>query len=167
MKRLFALSAVTVALSVGASIAHAQSSPPPLPALTAEQSATVDQRLGAYRQETEQRVARGEITRNEADNLLAWREWQIARQVAGDDTSAARRDDVPPDYAGDATADARSDYYAPPPGSRDYAVAAPPPYYGPYYYRYPTPYYWGPYPYFGPSVCAGGFGHHFGGRVCF
>lgn len=37
----------------------------------------------------------------------------------------------------------------------------------PYCYRYPAPYYGAPYPYFGPSVCAGGSGHHFGGRICF
>ena len=28
-------------------------------------------------------------------------------------------------------------------------------------YYAPAPYYWG------ASICAGGFGHHFGGRVCF
>jgi hypothetical protein len=47
----------------------------------------------------------------------------------------------------------------------------PPRYYVPSYpypYPYPAPYYWGPRPYYyGPSICAGGFGHHFGGRVCF
>ena len=168
MKRLFALSGIAVALLGGASVACAQSSPPPLPALTAEQSATVEQRLDAYRQETEQRVARGEISRNEADNLLAWREWQIARQVASDAASAAPREDAPLDYRGDTTGDAQSGYYAsPPPPRRDFVVVAPPPYYPPYYDRYPAPYYWGPYPYFGASVCAGGFGHHFGGRICF
>jgi hypothetical protein len=167
MKRLFALSGIAVALWAGASGAHAQSSPPPLPALTAEQSANIEQRLDAYRQETERRVARGEITRNEADNLLAWREWQIARQVADGEASAAPYGDAPPDYSGDATPDARSGYDAPPPSRRDYAIVAPPPYYGPYYYRYPAPYYGGPYPYVGPSVCAGGFGQHFGGRICF
>jgi hypothetical protein len=167
MKRLFALSGITVALLAGGSVANAQSSPPPLPALTAEQSAAVEQRLDSYRQETERRVARGEISRNEADNLLAWREWQIARQIANDAPPAAAGDDVPPDYAGNTTSDAGSGYYASPPPRRDYVVVAPPPYYGPYYYRYPAPYYWGPYPYVGPSVCAGGFGHHFGGRICF
>ena len=64
-----------------------------------------------------------------ADNLLDWREWQIA---------------------------------APPPPRRDYVVAP-----RPYYYRNPAPYHGAPYPYFGPSVRAGGFGHHFGGRICF
>ena len=170
MKRLLALSVITVALLAGAPYAHAQASPPPMPALTPEQSATVDQRLDAYRQETERRVARGEITRNEADNLLAWREWQIAQQVAGATPPASARGDASPDYTqappNGARSDAPGDYYdAPPP--RAYVDAAPPPYYGPYY-RYPAPYYWAPYPYYtGPSVCAGGFGHHVGGRICF
>jgi len=72
MRRLLALSAVAVALLVGASFAQAQSSPPPMPALSPEQSATVNQRLDAYRDETQRRVARREITQNEADNLLDW-----------------------------------------------------------------------------------------------
>lgn len=160
MRRLLALSAVAVALLVGASFAHAQSSPPPMPALSPEQSATVNQRVDAYREETQRRVARGEVTQNEADNLLAWREWQIARQIAAAAPSSATRGDVPPDYSRDG---APADAYAPPPPRRDYVVVPPPPYYD----RYPAPYYGAPYPYFGPSVCAGGFGHHFGGRICF
>jgi len=170
MRRLFALSTIAVALLVGASFANAQSSPPPLPALTPEQSATVDQRIDAYREETQRRVARGEITQNEADKLLDWREWQIAREIATTSPPSASRSDVPPDYSGaaapdDSRAGAPAEVYAPPPPRRDYVVVAPPP--SPYYYRYPAPYYATPYPYFGPSVCAGGFGHHFGGRICF
>jgi hypothetical protein len=154
MKRLIALSGLALALVCGQS-ALAQSSPPPLPQLTPEQSKTVEQRLDAYRTTTEDRVSRGEITPDEADRLIAWREWQIAQQVAGMDN--APPGDVPPDY-----------YPAPAP--RDYVIA-PPPYYGPYY-RYPAPYYPPPYYaprayYFGPAVCAGGFGRHFGGRICF
>ena len=169
MKRLFALSAVTLAFVAGAPFAHAQASPPSMPSLTAEQSAAVRQQLDPYRQETEQRVRRGEITQNEADNLLKWREWQIAQQVQGA-TPPTQAGDVPPDYTGDVSPEySRGDvppgYYAPPP-RRDYVVVSPPPYYGPYY-RYPAPYYWGPYPYYGPSICAGGFGHHIGGRICF
>ena len=168
MRRLLALSSVAVALLVGADFAHAQPSPPPIPALTPEQSATVYQRLDAYREETERRVARGEITQNEADKLLDWRQWQIARQVAAIAPPSASRDEVPSDYAREAPPDysrggVPADVYAPPPPRRDYADVAPPP----YYYRYPAPYYGAPYPYFGPSVCAGGFGHHFGGRICF
>lgn len=170
MRRLLALSSITVALLTGASFAHAQSSPPTMPPLTPEQSATVSQRLDAYREETQRRVARGEITQNEADNLLAWREWQIARSVQG--AAPASRSDVPPDYTGEVPPDYSRDntpvdVYSAPSARGDYVAVAPPPYPGPYDYRYPAPYYVSPYPYFGPSICAGGFGHHFGGRICF
>ncbi|HWC44536.1 MAG TPA: hypothetical protein VG868_00360 [Casimicrobiaceae bacterium] len=176
MKRSIALSALAIALACGSS-ALAQSSPPPLPQLTPEQSQTVEQRLDAYRTQTEQRVSRGEITPDEADRLIAWREWQIARQVAG--AGSAPPSDVPPDYTppqGQVPPD-----YTPPqgqpyddaaPAPRDYVVVQPPPYYGPYY-RYPAPYYYPPYYapprayYWGPTVCAGGFGRRFGGRICF
>lgn len=161
MKRLIALSGLTVALAAGTPLASAQSSPPPLPALTPQQSATVEQRLDPYRRETEARVARGEITADEADRLLGWREWQLARQVAAPSAPSASsaQAGVPPDYY-----EAPSREYLPPP--RDVIVESPP-YYGPYY-RYPAPYYWGPPSYYwGPAVCAGGFGRHFGGRICF
>jgi hypothetical protein len=172
MKRLFALSGITIALLAGAPCALAQSSPPPLPSLTQQQSATLEQRLDPYRKQTEDRVSRGEITADEADRLIKWREWQIARQVAGV-SSAPRpgaRSDVPPDYVEPRPRDyvepVPPDYVAEAP-SRDYVVVEPPPYYGPYY-RYPAPYYWGPRSYYwGPAVCAGGFGRHFGGRICF
>ena len=169
MKRLIALSGLAVALVCGGP-ALAQSSPPPLPQLTPEQSKTVEQRLDAYRAQTEERVSRGEITPDEADRLIAWREWQIARQVA----SAARAPQagVPPDYVPRADEDVPAADYAPPPVERDYVIVPPPPYYDPYY-RYPAPYYYAPYYYpprayyWGPAVCAGGFGRHFGGRICF
>ena len=154
MKRLVALSGITLALLAVGPSARAQSSPPPLPALTAQQSSAVEQRLDLYRRETEGRVTRGEITADEADRLLKWREWQIARQVAGASAAppATAYDSPPPDY-----------YEQRPP---DYVVVEPPPYYGPYY-RYAAPY-WGPRPYYwGPAICAGGFGRHFGGRLCF
>lgn len=193
MKHLLALSGITLALLAGVPLALAQSSPPPpLPPLTPEQSATVSQRMDLYRRQTEGRVSRGEITADEADRLIRWREWQIARQVAGRSNPVATDDNgvppdyreapsssgAPPDYRGASPSDygnapppdygnaPPSDYGAPPP---DYVVVQPPVYYGPYY-RYPSPYYWGPYPYryyWGPTVCAGGFGHHFGGRICF
>lgn len=160
MKCLIAVSGITLALLAAAPSALAQSSPPPLSALTPQQSSAVEQRLDAYRRETERRVARGEITADEADRLLRWREWQIARQVAGAASSASSASspamvyDSPP-----------QDYDEPRP--RDYIVVEPPPYYGPYY-RYEAPYYWGPRPYYwGPAICAGGFGRHFGGRICF
>ena len=154
-KRLVALSGITLALLAVGPSARAQSSPPPLPALTAQQSSAVEQRLDLYRRETEGRVTRGEIAADEADRLLKWREWQIARQVVAGASAAppaTAYDSPPPDY-----------YEQRPP---DYVVVEPPPYYGPYY-RYATPY-WGPRPYYwGPAICAGGFGRHFGGRLCF
>jgi hypothetical protein len=152
MKRLIVLSGFTTALLCGPA-AVAQSSPPPLPQLTPEQSQSVEKRMDLYHRETEGRVSRGEISAAEADRLLAWREWQIARQVTGV-ASEPVASDVPPDYY-------------PAPSQPDYVVVAPPPYYGPYY-RYPVPYYYAPRPYYwGPAVCAGGFGRHFGGRICF
>jgi hypothetical protein len=155
MKRLFALSGFTLALLAVGPSAHAQSLPPPLPALNAQQSSAVNQRLDLYRRETAGRVTRGEISADEADRLLKWREWQIARQVVGTSAPppATAYDSPPPDY-----------YEQRPP---DYVVVEPPPpYYGPYY-RYAAPY-WGPRPYYwGPAICAGGFGRHFGGRLCF
>jgi hypothetical protein len=149
----------------------AQSSPPPLPALTEQQSAMLDQRLDPYRQQTEDRVSRGEISADEGDRLIKWREWQIARQVAGVSSAprSTARSDVPPDYVEPQPrnhAESTPPDYAEAP-SREDVVIAPPPYAGPYY-RYPAPYYWAPHSYYwGPAVCAGGFGRHFGGRICF
>lgn len=150
MIRLWAQSATAVALLCAAAFAHAQMLPPPLPSLTPEQLDELKQRVDTYRRETDERVSRAEITPDEAERLVRWREWQFAQQVAGG--APVVYDDAP------------HDYYEPRP--RDYVVVEPPPYYAPYY-RYPAPYYWAPYSYWGPSVCAGGFGHHFGGRICF
>jgi hypothetical protein len=66
-----------------AATAAAGSAPPPLPQLTAAQSAEVRQEVARYRTDTEARVASGEITPDEAELLIAWREWQLARQIAG------------------------------------------------------------------------------------
>ena len=152
MKRLIALSGLATTLAF-APAALAQSSPPALPELTPEQSHSVQQRLDAARRDADARVSRGEISSDEAERLLAWREWQIARHVAG----AAAMPGVPPDHR------------EPPLVQRDRVVSAPPPYYaddGPYY-RYRVPYY-APVPYYRSlGVCAGGFGPHFGGRICF
>jgi len=182
MKRLIAVSGIAFALLGGSTLALAQATPPPMPSLTPQQSAAVQQRVDAYRQQTESRVARGEITADEADRLIQWREWQIARQVAGNrpPPRVAMDRDTPPDYRG-APPDydaAPPDYRGAPPDYRDAPsddydtrpreyVVEPAPYYGPYY-RYATPYAWAPRPYYwGPAVCAGGFGRHFGGRICF
>lgn len=164
MKRLIALSGVTLALVAATPPAVAQSLPPPLPTLTTSQSSYLEQRLAPYKVATDARVSRGEITPDEANRLVRWREWQLAQRAAGrtllpDDAQGAPADyDAPPTYA------VPPDYYGPP----AYYPIEPVPYYGPYY-RYAAPYYWGPrpYAYWGPAVCAGGFGRHFGGRICF
>lgn len=175
MKYLIAVSGIALGLLGGSTVALAQATPPPMPSLTPQQSATVQQRVDVYRQQTDSRVARGEITADEADRLVQWREWQIARQVAGNraPSRVAMDRDTPPDYR-----DAPPDYRGAPPDYRNAPsddddarpreyVVEPAPYYGPYY-RYATPYAWAPRPYYwGPAVCAGGFGRHFGGRICF
>jgi hypothetical protein len=158
MKRLIAFSGITLAMCIATPPALAQALPPPLPQLTPEQSSNVEQRIDRYRQQTDARVARGEITADEADRLVRWREWQLAEQAAGFAPSRAPMvyDSPPPDYRG--------------PASSDAYVVAPPPYYEPYYrYAVPYPYYRAPAPYYywGPAICAGGFGRHFGGRICF
>jgi hypothetical protein len=174
MKHLIAISGMVAALVAASPPALAQSSTPPaLPALSEQQSQEVHARIDAYRRATDARVERGEISADEAARLVAWREWQIAQQMAATTARAnAPRDaGVPPDYDRSRDADAprlRGDYES---RSGDTYVLEPPPAYAPYpyYYRYPAPYYWGPrpYAYWGPSICAGGFGRHFGGRVCF
>lgn len=165
MKRLIALSGVTLALIAATPAALAQSLPPPLPTLTAQQSSDVQQRLAPYQAATDARVSRGEITPDEANRLVRWREWQLAQQTAGRVRPPAYAEDVPRDYDARPTYAVPPDYYGPP---RAYYPVEPVPYYGPYY-GYAAPYYWGPrpYAYWGPAVCAGGFGRHFGGRVCF
>jgi hypothetical protein len=164
MKHLIAILSLAPLLASAAALAQ---SPPPLPALTQQQTEDVRVRMDAYRRETDARVARGEITADEADRLLQWREWQVARQAAnpaapGASSRAPVDTRVPPDYYGSSP---RGDSGSPPP---DYYVIEPPPLYVPYQ-RYVMPRYWGPapYAYWGPAVCAGGFGRHFGGRICF
>jgi hypothetical protein len=121
--------------------ASAQSTPPPLPELSAEQASQVEQELARYRADTEARVARGEINPDEAERLIAWREWQLAQQAAG-------LAPQPPMPSGPVMA----------------APYPPAPYYGPYYYRpYYAPYYG---PYWGLSFCAArGYRHGFG-SIC-
>ncbi len=139
MKQLIALS-IGIALLAFAPASPAQSSPPPLPALTAEQSTELARRVDAYRRDTDARVTRGEITADEAARLVQWREWQLAQQAAGlvpgPSTVIGERApvyyDAPPQT-----------YYEPRPS--DYYVVPPAPVYVPYY-RYATPYYWGPRP---------------------
>lgn len=118
---------------------------PQLPQLDATQQAEVQRQMDLYRSEVDGRVQRGEITGDEANRLLRWREWQITQQVAG-------LAPPPGPIYEEAPAPVVREYYRPYP----YYV----PYYGPAYYA-PAPYYWG------ARICAGGFGHHFGGRFCF
>jgi hypothetical protein len=173
MKHLFALSGFTLALGIASPVASAQSIPPPLPSLTQPQSQELAAQMDGYRRATDARVARNEITADEAARLVQWREWQIARQIAAarpapmppTTADAGAYPPVPPDYRESVPPDYRDG--APP----DYYAVDPAPAYVPYYSPAVPyyPYYYGPrpYAYWGPSVCAGGFGRHFGGRVCF
>jgi len=179
MKHLLAVSGIAIALGIAAPIASAQPSPPALPALTPAQTQELAARMDSYRRATDARVARNEITTDEASRLTQWREWQIAREISvrstplASGTARAPSDyaSTPPDYREQAPLDDREgvppDYYAvePSPAYVPYYTPSVP--YYPYYPSYP--YYYGPrpYAYWGPSVCAGGFGRHFGGRICF
>jgi hypothetical protein len=166
MKRL-ALTLALAALAGGLpAVAGAQSSPPALPKMSAEQSADVQRQLDLYRTEVDGRLSRGEITADEADRLLRWREWQLAQQATNEippgpisDAPPIASSAAPPARDYTAAPPAREYVYAPP--VREYVYAPPPVYPAPYYVYTPRRYYWG------PTVCAGGWGHHFGGRFCF
>ena len=140
MSRFLRAFGAAALLSLSAGPAFAQNSDvPPLPTLTSDQSARVAQEVARYRSEQEARVARGEITPDEAERLIAWREWQLAQQAAGlapRPPQIVQRTIVTPAYP---------PYYY-----------APYPYYGPYYGP-PAPAYWG------FSLCAGrGWGSGWG-----
>jgi hypothetical protein len=153
MKRVIATIATASGLMLANSL-FAQDGAAPMPPLTAAQSQQVQSQMESYRRETDARVSRGEITSDEAQRLLQWREWQLAQLAAG----LAPAPPSPPDRV----------VVSPP------AYPAPPPrYYGPYPYYYLAPYYApGPYyaPYYGPgwglSVCAGRAYHHGFGSFC-
>src|SRR5204862_7711865 len=102
----------------------AQDGAPAPPPLTAAQSQQVQSELDAYRRETDARVARGEITPDEAQRLVQWREWQLAQQAAGLAPAPPRPSErvaaMPPAYP-----------LPPPP------VYLPPPSVYPYPYYYP------------------------------
>ena len=148
--------ALAAASSVVALPAAAQAVAPPLPALTAEQSDNLNRELTPYRQEVDERVAHGEITPDQAQRLLEWRRWQLARQIAGL---------APPE----APMVAQQQYGYPQPYGYPQQYAYPPQYvypppapayaYDPWY----RPYYYGP----RISVCAGGAGHHGFASFCF
>ena len=156
------LAGTTGALAQSATPAPYSAAPPPQasqnapagPQLDAAQAAEVKRQVDQYRAEVDGRIARGELTPVEAGRLMQWREWQITQQVMGmAPPPGPIAEDVPAPVTREyAYRPYYTPYYAP--------YYAPYPYYGPAYYR-PAPYYWG------ASVCAGGFGHHFGGRICF
>ena len=141
MKRMITVVALATLLVVPTALL-AQESMPSMPPLSAGQAQQVQREMDAYRRETDARVARGEITPDEAQRLLQWREWQLAQQAAG----------LAP---------------APPPPTDRIVVAPPSLYPAPWYY-YPYPYY-APYyvaPGWGVSVCAGRAFHHGFGSFC-
>ena len=144
MKRMIMMIAAAT-LAIVPTALLAQDATPSTPPLNAAQAQQVQQEMDAYRRETDARVARAEITPDEAQRLLQWREWQLAQQAAG----------LAP--------------APPPPGGR--VVVAPPPYPAPRYY-YPYPYYapyYAPYyvaPGWGVSICAGRAFHHGFGSFC-
>jgi hypothetical protein len=123
--------------------ASGQSAPPPLAALSGLQSEQVQREVARYRADTELRVARGEITPDEAELLIAWREWQLAQQAAG---LAPRAPQVVE----------RTIVPAPP----AWPYSPGPPYYAPYYAPR-APVYWG------LSFCAGGASRNGWGSICF
>jgi hypothetical protein len=178
--------------SAGAPLPAPSGSVPAMPSLDANQSAEVQRQLAPYRSQVDARVARGEISADDAGRLLQWREWQIAQQVGGRTApprlaynqapqpgdlydqapppNGAYDQGPPPNGAYDqGPPPAGQPYYAQPYYPQPYAQPYYAPYYGPYYAPYyygpryyrPAPYYWG------ASICAGGWGHHGGARVCF
>jgi hypothetical protein len=139
MKKTLLALGLAGALAGVAPPAAADSGPPPLPALSAEQSANLNDEMTRYRAQIDERVARGELRPDEAQRLVEWRRWQLARQIAGLVPPEPPRVIVQPEYA-----------------YRPYAYD---PYYGPYY----GPRYYAP----RVSVCAGGWGRHSFGSLCF
>ena len=129
------------ALLAISAVALAQGPVSATPPLTAAQAAAVQAELDAYRRDVDARLAAGAITPDEAQKLMAWRQFQLAQQVAG----AA----PPPDIiALQAQADAQR------PVTPYFIYDAPPPAFG---------LLWA----VRPSICAGGFSRGWGGSVCF
>ena len=128
---LLALSAVAVA----------QGPVSATPPLTAAQATAVQAELDAYRRDVDARLAAGTITPEEAQKLVAWRQFQLAQQIAG----AAPPSDI---IALQAQADAQR------PVTPYFIYDAPPPAFG---------LLWA----LRPAICAGGFSRGWGGSVCF
>ncbi|MEO5698888.1 MAG: hypothetical protein ABIS17_14255 [Casimicrobiaceae bacterium] len=123
--------------------------PPALPALSPEQSANLNAEMTRYREWVDGRLARSEINAEEAQRLVEWRRWQLARQIAGL-AAAEPRVVVHREYVYPAVYPAYDPWYRP---------------YDPWY----RPHYYAPRAYFGPrlSICAGGWGRHSFGSLCF
>ncbi|MEO8975737.1 MAG: hypothetical protein ABI552_08265 [Casimicrobiaceae bacterium] len=121
----------------------------------------VDQQVAQYRTQVEARVARGDMSPDEAERLIGWHRWQLQQQAAGQAPAPAI---IARQNADD---DARRRVAANAPYPPAYYGAYPAPYYPPAY----TPYYYDP-RYRGPlvpgiSVCTGGFGRHYSAAFCF
>ena len=159
------IAAVMLAVSLSAP-AVASTMPPALPKLDAAQLSQLDGRMKLLRDEVEGRVRRGDLTAEEAERLLAWRKWQIARQIAGlaPPNPAYITPNYPPQLG---ETGVPPDYRAAPPAQLYYSV----PYvvYPPWpAYAWPDGWYGSPWPPFawGATVCGGGFGRHFRVGVC-
>lgn len=145
MTRSHPVALLAAALCLVAGVALAQSPAPvsAAPPLTEAQALDVQRELDAYRQDVQQRLAQGALTPDEAQRLLAWRQWQLAQQAAGT---------VAPSQI--LELQARAD------AERASMVA-------------PYAYYDGYAPAFGalwavrPAVCAGRWGRGWAGSVCF
>ncbi|MBS0326128.1 MAG: hypothetical protein JSS46_06215 [Proteobacteria bacterium] len=169
MKRAIAAGMMGVAMLAVAWSAPsvAGTMPPPLPSLDSTQSSRLDERMKLVRDEVEARVARGEVTATEAGRLLAWREWQIARQIAG--LAPPPPEYITPNYPPQpGETGVPPDYRATPPAPVYYTI--PYPVYAPWRaYAWPYGGYAAPWPPFawGATICGGGFGHHFRAGICF
>ena len=168
MTRMLPVAMLAVAMLALVSSARgvASTMPPPLPSLDATQSSRLDERMKLVRDDIEGRVKRGDLTASEAERLLAWREWQIAQQIAG--IAPPPPQYITPNYAPrPGEAGVPPDYRPAPPAPSYYTV--PYPVYAPWPgYAWPYGWYGAPWPAFGwgATICGGGFGHHFRAGIC-
>ena len=136
--------AVVFAAALGAACAAlAQGPVSATPPLTAAQVAAVQAELDAYRRDVEMRFAQGSLTHDEAQRLMAWRQFQLAQQAAG--TTAPSQI-----LQLQAQADAQRAAVVVP----GFVYDARPPAFGVLWALR-------------PSICAGGFSRGWGGSVCF
>lgn len=150
IRRLFPLVAAMLALTALPAAAQTSTAAGSV-RLTEQEQAYVNNTLSAYKNEVDARLARGDITPDEAQRLLAWRQWQLSQQLAGTAPSSNILE-------GQAPADAQRAAAPRPP--------YPYPYYAPWGYGgyYAAPY--APGPAFYGGVCLGGASRNFAGRVC-